>query len=117
MTESSHAPVLVVHWEETVGLVLDKTSRFPKSARFTFASRIDGLVIDILEVLVRARWAPAAQTSTLLAQADGHLAVLRVLLRLSYSRKLLSRSGFEHLVRQLDAGGRMLGGWRKSVAP
>ncbi len=115
MAEPAEAPVLLVHWEETVGLVLDKTSRFPKSARFTFASRNDGLLLDILEDLVRARWAPRAAKASLLASADGHLAVLRVLVRLAHERRLLARGGFEHLVRRLDEAGRMLGGWRKQV--
>ena len=115
MTDPGQAPVLLVHWEETVGLVLDKTSRFPKSARFTFASRIDALVLDILAALVRARWATRGDTGPLLAAADGHLAVLRVLLRLSHERRLLARPGFEHLVRRLDEAGRMLGGWRQQV--
>lgn len=116
MSESKEAPVLLVHWEETVGLVLDKTSRFPKSARFTFASRIDALVLDVLETLVRARWAARGDKAALLAEADGHLAVLRVLLRLAHERRLLARPGFEHLVRHIDEAGRMLGGWRRQVA-
>lgn len=115
MTEAAQAPVLLVHWEETVGLVLDKTSRFPKSARFTFASRMDSLVLDILEDLVRASWAPPVVKAPLLASADGHLGVLRVLVRIAFERQLLPRAGFEHLVRRLDEAGRMLGGWRKQV--
>ncbi len=115
MAEPAEAPVLLVHWEETVGLVLDKTGRFPKSARFTFASRIDALVLDILAVLVRARWAPRSDKGPLLAAADAHLAVLRVLLRLAHERRLLARPGFEHLVLRFDEAGRMLGGWRQQV--
>ena len=49
-------PQLVVHWERSLGDLLDRTASFPKSVRFTFASRIDGLALDILEALVRARW-------------------------------------------------------------
>lgn len=109
------APVLVVHWERVLGDLLDRTARFPKAVRFTFASRMDGLALDILDRLVRARFAPVAQRRELLAQADSHLAVLRALARLAFERKYLDRGGLEHVARGLDEAGRMLGGWRASL--
>ncbi len=45
---------LFVHWEKTAGEILDRTQKFPKSVRFTFSSRIDNLVLDILESVVEA---------------------------------------------------------------
>lgn len=108
-------PVLLVHWERFVGDLLDRTANFPKSARFTFASRIDTLALDILDRLIRARWAHRGEKAGLLAQADADLAVLRVLLRLSFDRQFLARGPFELLVRSADEAGRMLGGWRKQV--
>ena len=110
------APTLLVHWERTLGDLLDRTGQFPKAARFSFAARIDGLALDVMDALVRARWAPRGETAAHLRAADGDLAVLRVLLRLSYERRLLARAGFEQVVRNLDEAGRMLGGWRKQVA-
>ena len=115
MSSSPDEPVLLLHWEETVGILLDKTARFPKSARFSFAGRIDGLALDVLEALVRARWAPRESKARWLADADLHLAVLRTMLRLAHERHHLPLAGFEHLVRRVDEAGRMLGGWRKQV--
>ena len=112
---SPEVPQLLVHWERTVGELLDRTAHFPKAVRFTFAQRIDTLALDLLETLVRARWAYRAQTLPLLVAADGDLAVLRVMVRLSFERRYLARTGFEHLVRALDEAGRMLGGWRASL--
>ena len=109
------APVLLVHWERTIGDLLDRTGRFPRSARFSFAARIDGLALDVLERLVRARWAPRGDKGRLLAAADSDLAVLRTLLRLSFDRRFLDRGALEHVSRQLDEAGRMLGGWRRSL--
>ena len=108
-------PQLLVHWERTVGDLLDRTSRFPKAARFTFAARIDGLALDILDCLVRARFATQSQQVSHLATADGHLAVLRALVRLSYERRYLARAGLEAVSRNLDEAGRMLGGWRRHL--
>ncbi len=108
-------PTLLVHWERTLGDLLDRTARFPKAARFTFTGRIDNLALDILDRLVRARWTAARDTAPLLAEADGHLAVLRVMLRLAFERRYLARSGFEATMRDVDEAGRMLGGWRKKL--
>lgn len=108
-------PVLLVHWERTPGALLDRTSGFPRAQRFTFAAPIDGLALDILEALVQARWARRAEKARLLAAADTDLAVLRVLVRLCFERRLLARAGFEQVVRDLDEAGRMLGGWRRQV--
>jgi hypothetical protein len=108
-------PVLLVHWERTLGLILDRTAQFPKSERHTFAARVDGRALDVLETLVRARWAPRSEKRTLLARADADLAVLRVLVRVCFERRLFPRAAYEGLVRALDEGGRMLGGWRRSL--
>ncbi len=109
-------PVLLVHWERTVGAILDRTQKFPKSVRFSFASRIETLALNVLEALVRARWASVGETARILRSADGDLAVLRALLRLSHDRRLLDRVAFETLSRSLDEAGAMLGGWRRSLS-
>jgi hypothetical protein len=104
-------PVVLVRWEQALGELLDRTQRFPKSARFTFAARIDNLGLDLLEHLVQARWAQPARKATHLREADLCLARLRVLLRLSHQRRFLDTRGYEHLARALDDVGRQLGGW------
>ena len=105
------APVILVLWERVLGELLDRTQRFPKAARFTFASRIDNLGLDLLEHLVQARWAPAARKANHLREADLCLVRLRVLLRLSHQRRFLDNRGYEHLSRELDGVGRQLWGW------
>lgn len=108
-------PRMLVAWERFVGDLLDRTAQFPKSARFTFASRLDARALDTLECLVRARFASREERLVALAAADEHLAVLRVLLRLSFERRYLAAGPFEALVRSLDEAGRMLGGWRRHL--
>jgi hypothetical protein len=108
--------VLLLHWERTVGELMDRTADFPRRVRASFAVRIESIGLDILEGLIAARWARRSETPALLAQADTKLQILGVLVRLAYSRQYLSRRGFEQLVRELDEAGRMLGGWRRSFA-
>ena len=107
---------LFVLWEKTLGDLLDRTMKFPKSVRFTFSSRIDNLALDILEQVVEARYATESRKRDLLRAMDGELARLRVLLRLCHERRYLDHRGFEHVARNLDEVGRMVGGWRKQAA-
>ena len=106
---------LLVHWERTLGDLLDRTQKFPKSVRFTFTTRIDNLALDVMERLVEARYAQAGRKKALLREADSALTRLRVLLRLCRDRRYLDRGGFEHVVRNLDEAGRMLGGWTRDL--
>lgn len=106
-------PALQVHWEKVLGDLLDRTVSFPKAVRFTFSSRIDGLALDVLDGLVVARFAARDERRAVLATVDRDLARLRVLLRLSHDRRYLDGRGFEHVCREVDEAGRMLGGWRR----
>ena len=107
---------IFVHWERTIGDLLDRTQRFPKAVRFTFATRIDGAALDVLERLAEARYARGRRKLGLLREVDAALVRLRVLLRLSFERRYLDRRGFEHVMRGLDEAGRMVGGWLKERA-
>ena len=107
------APVLLGLWEEFVGDLLDRTARFPKGVRFTFATRMENLALDVLEELVEARYASGRSKQEALRRADARLGRLRVLVRLAHARRLLAASGYEHVSRSLDECGRMLGGWRQ----
>jgi hypothetical protein len=107
---------LFVLWEKVVGELLDRTLKFPKSVRFTFSGRIDNLALDVLEKVVEARYASGADKRAALAMVDLRLTQLRVLLRLCHDRRYLDRRGYEHVMRQIDEAGRMVGGWRKQQA-
>lgn len=106
-------PTLYLLWESVLGDLLDRTARFPKVVRFTFANRIENLSLDVLEDIVAARYAAREDTSGFLQQADGRLARLRVLVRLAHTRGYLDHRGYEHISRGMDEAGRMLGGWRR----
>ena len=107
---------LFILWEKVLADLLDRTSKFPKSARFTFSSRIDNISLDILEKIVEARYNSGEEKRKALKEIDLALARLRVLLRVCHDRKYLSHGGFEHVMRQVDEAGRMVGGWRREQA-
>jgi len=113
METKPEAPVLIGHWENVVGDILDRTARFPKFVRFTFSARIENLALDVLEELVTARFASGPSKQAALRSADSCLARLRVLIRLAHQRAYLDHRGYEFVARGLDETGRMLGGWRR----
>lgn len=91
-------PILVVQWERTLAMILDRTAQFPKSERHTFAARVDGRALDVLEVLVQARWASRREKGALLAIADTHLALQ---LNFNRDRKTPALQGRAGRVRHL----------------
>ncbi|MBM3260764.1 MAG: diversity-generating retroelement protein Avd [Candidatus Sericytochromatia bacterium] len=109
----SPEPVLVGQWQRLLGDLLDRTARFPKVVRFTFAQRIETLALDVLEDLVEARYGTGHERQKALRRADMRLARMRVLIRLAHDRRYLDHRGYEHVARAMDESGRMLGGWRK----
>jgi hypothetical protein len=102
-------------WEKTVGEILDRTAKFPKTVRFSFSSRIDNLALEILDAMVQARYSTRSDKPAHLQHADICLSRLIVLLRLAHARGFVGNAGYEHLSRRLTEVGKMLGGWRKSV--
>ena len=103
---------LFVHWEKTLKDLLSRTEKFPKRVRFTLSSRIDNLALDVLENIVEARY--TKDKSAVLARANLQLEKLRVLLRISHEERHLDHKGFEHMARNIDEAGRMVGGWLRS---
>jgi len=104
---------LFILWERTLDDILDRTIKFPRFVRFTFSTRIDNLGLDVMERVVDARFASGGRKNALLAEIDRLLARLRILLRLCHARNYLDSGGYEHVMRNLDEAGRMVGGWRK----
>ncbi len=98
-------------WVRFLDWLLDATEKFPKRVRFTISGRVDALALDVLEDLVEARY--TRPKAAVLRRANVRLEKLRVLLRLSHGRRYLPQGAYEHAARELDAVGRMLGGWLK----
>lgn len=60
-------PELVVlqKWEAFTGWLLGHTGRWPKSARFTLTQRVENHALDIVEMLVEARYQPSSRAARL----------------------------------------------------
>lgn len=101
-------------WETFLRDLLSRTRKFPKAVRFTFTTRIDNLALDVLELLIQARWRRDKQAE--LERVSVNIDKLRILLRICHDEAFLDHRGFEHVIRGLDEAGRMVGGWIKQQA-
>lgn len=106
---------LAHRWESIADDLLRRTEKFPKIARYSLASRIDNLAIDVIEGLVEARYTKGRRRREALTELNLRLTRLRVLLRLANRRGYLPHRAYEHVSGEIDEAGRMLGGWLRAV--
>jgi hypothetical protein len=116
VSDEGHELPIFVLWERLTLELLERTTRFPKAVRLSLTTRIESAALDVLEGLATVRFDTGPTKAVRLVELDRHLTRLRVLLRLAHARRYLDTGGYEHVSRQLDEAGRMLGGWRKQAA-
>lgn len=90
------------------------TIKFPRSHRFVLAQTLQQDALTFQSLLIEA----AHQKNPLprLEAADAELDKLRTHIRLSRDLQLISIGQYEHAAGMLVEMGRLLGGWKKSVA-
>lgn len=89
--------------------------RFPKTLRFTLADRLQNELLDILRLLIEARFTRDRRSS--LTRANLALEYLRHLIRMAKDLKAMSLGQYEHASRMINEIGSMVGGWAKGRAP
>jgi hypothetical protein len=103
--------LVLAKFEEFVGWLLDRTAKWPKSARFTLTQRIENHALDVVEDLVLARYQPQGRRARLDA-VNLRLERMRHLFRLAKGAGACPFNVFETSMRALDEAGRMIHGWR-----
>lgn len=102
------------HWERFTGWLLDHTRKWPKSARFTLAQRVENLALDVVEGLVVSRYEPRERERSL-RQVNLCMERMRFLCRVARDAQVMPTRGFEAAMRGLDEAGRMIHGWRMTI--
>ena len=102
---------IFVKWMDFTKWLLVATDSFPKKARFTFSDRLVSLALNIVEDLVEARY--SKNKKLILRRINMNLEKMRMLIRISYEIRLISRKNYEHASRDINEVGKMLGGWMK----
>ncbi len=102
---------LFVHWYKTLNWILDSAERLPKKVRFSLASRIIDLSLEILEWIIEAIYQKDRRST--LKKVNLNLEKLRGLFRCCFERQYLSIRQYEYISRALNEAGKMTGGWLK----
>jgi hypothetical protein len=71
---------------------IPQLKKFPRDQRFLLGNRIEGHLLDILELLLSANY--SKEKLDFLKTANLRLEVLRFLFRLSYDMRYLSKRGY-----------------------
>lgn len=110
--------LVLAHWEAFVPWLLDHCARWPRSARFSLTQRLENHALDVLELLIVARYQPPDRAANL-RRANLALERMRFLCRIARTRRFMSTRAFEKASRDIDEAGRMIHGWRsrKQSAP
>ncbi len=106
--------LVLARFEEFTGWLLDRTAKWPKNVRFTLTQRIENHALDLVELLVAARYRRAGRRARL-EEANLTLERMRHLFRLARGAGACPFTVFEASMRALDECGRMLHGWRRGL--
>ena len=90
---------------------LNHIENYPRSFKFTIGDETVRKLWKVLELLIEARYDREREET--LARANLELEKLRFLTRMSHDMKFISTGSYEYASREIDAVGRMLGGWKK----
>jgi len=86
-------------------------TKIPRSYKFTLGDRLMNLGLDVLTLLVEARY--THDKIVLLNQANVKLEQMRYLLRLCKDLEIFTIKSYEYIAREINKVGSLIGGWMK----
>jgi 23S rRNA-intervening sequence protein len=107
--------VILTHAVDLLSWLLPQCERFPKAQRFVVTQRLQAAALDFHEALHHANARSGARRWQALQDADAHLNLLRLYLRLAYQWQWLSGGQYQHVSRMVAELGRLLGGWLRQT--
>ena len=92
--------------------IIPQLDKFPRTRRFSLATRIENGLLDILENLIEAAY--SKQKVIPLQKANRQLEINRHLWRLAYELQAISIKPYEHGSKLMNGIGKQIGGWLNS---
>lgn len=92
-----------------------KISNYPKKYKYTLGDRITDRQLSILEIIIEAKYTGGRKKSHFLRKINLNIEQLRFLVRLSKDLQCISLDQYEYAAKEINAIGRMVGGWQKNV--
>lgn len=92
------------------------SAHIPKNARYTIGQRIENKFLDLLETSYITYFSEKEKKPEKISECIFIADTLKFLISVAWEGKLISNKQFEEVALKLDEAGRMLGGWKKSLA-
>lgn len=89
--------------------IIPQLEKFPKSQRYLLGERIETLLLDIMDLIIRAVY--TKNKTSFLREANLQIEKLRYLIRLVKDLKYLSIKRYEYVSKCLNEIGSEIGGW------
>ena len=78
--------------------------------------KVESLILDILELLIKTVYLPKQEKLTYLKEIDTKINLLKTLIRLANEIKALDNKKYLILQEKLQEIGRMIGGWIRYIS-
>jgi hypothetical protein len=115
MENKAITPVVVIEKHYKLILwMLPKIADFPRDQRFLLANRIEEILLDILEMLIEAKY--SRHKREILIKINLKLDVLRFMMRIAKDMKYVNICGYDFFCQSAIEIGKMVGGWLKVSA-
>jgi len=88
---------------------------FPKQEKYTLGQMVEKTILEMLEKILVANYAPKYQKCQALQLVSQKNDLLKYLIRLAYDIRCLNSKKYLYLEKEVIEIGKMLGGWLKSV--
>ena len=111
MEKGSKTPKAVTDCRQLLLWLIPHLDKFPRNRRFTLGERLESGLLEVLELLVEAAYAPDKYQA--LTRANRRLEILRHLWRLAFELRVIPSQRYQHGGRLLVELGRQVGGWLK----
>ena len=106
---------LQVQTESLTHQILDMVERLPKKQQFLFGRRLSNLVVDAIELQIKAQQANEERQQEPLQTIETIWLRIRVLLRICADRKLISLGQLAQVTEKMMKCEELLEQWKKSL--
>lgn len=113
----SHPPLVLIHSKEAYRLWHNAIVHLNRVDRYTTGAKIDEIFLALVELIFIGCYAhDKFEKLSIVTRAIGKCDLLKFFLQLGWEQKIIDRKMYAELIILLDEVGRMLGGWKKSLA-
>lgn len=110
-------PLVLVRAKEAYRVWHRSIAHLTRIDRYTIGTKIDDSFLSLLELIFRGCFAyDKFEKLSLVSRAIATSDLLKFFLQIGWEHKTLDHKTYGALILLLDEVGRMLGGWRKSLA-